>query len=378
MATLRAAGWRIEEADVAWPDDTTETAFAAVNSSASALLYGEQQAADKDLFGDNVTGLIERGRSVPGTDVVAAFRFADACARSVAQFFTEYDYLLTPTTACVSWPVEQVYPKIIENKEVGPRGHAAFTPLFNLALVPGISIPCGTGRDGLPVGLQIVAPRLHDRPLLAMAQRARDGARLVRARAMEPRHGRLRLPTDSSAPGGWASWSTRRPRYVLGRFATVRDAYSGLNGLKDVVVRTTRSGWATSCSRRLDRRGARVQVNVLASQSAAEQAEEMRREPIRPDLQLDGTALATLQDQARTRAASRQRQDMSAPTLRSSGGTRDNLRFVTIQDSSRLSMVRAIAGDEFLFGVATLFLGYRASTGIQLAVLEPGQSIVRR
>jgi aspartyl-tRNA(Asn)/glutamyl-tRNA(Gln) amidotransferase subunit A len=75
-------------------------------------------------------------------------------------------------TACVSWPVEQVYPKVIENREVGPRGHAAFTPLFNLALVPGISIRCGSGRDGLPVGLQIVAPRLHDRPLLAMAQRA--------------------------------------------------------------------------------------------------------------------------------------------------------------------------------------------------------------
>jgi aspartyl-tRNA(Asn)/glutamyl-tRNA(Gln) amidotransferase subunit A len=172
VAKLRAAGWRIEQADVAWPGDTSETAFSAVNSSASALLYGERHAADKDLFGDNISGLIERGRSVPGTDVVAAFRFADACARSVAQFFTDYDYLLTPTTACVSWPVEQVHPKIIENREVGPRGHAAFTPLFNLALVPAISIPCGTGRDGLPVGLQIVAPRLHDRPLLAMAQRA--------------------------------------------------------------------------------------------------------------------------------------------------------------------------------------------------------------
>ena len=162
VAKLRAAGWHIEEADVSWPENTTETAFTAVNAAASALLYGERHAKDKDLFGDNVAGLIERGRSVPGTDVVAAFRFADACARAVAQFFTECDYLLTPTTACVAWPVE----------EVSPRGHAAFTPLFNLALVPGISVPCGTGRDGLPVGLQIVAPRLHDRPLLAMAQRA--------------------------------------------------------------------------------------------------------------------------------------------------------------------------------------------------------------
>jgi aspartyl-tRNA(Asn)/glutamyl-tRNA(Gln) amidotransferase subunit A len=172
IATLRAAGWRIEEADVTWPENTTETAFTAVNAAASALLYGERHAQDKDLFGDNVAGLIERGRSVPGTDVVGAFRFADACARDVAQFFTEYDYLLTPTTACFAWPVEQVYPKVIENREVSPRGHAAFTPLFNLALVPGISVPCGAGRDGLPVGLQIVAPRLHDRPLLAMALRA--------------------------------------------------------------------------------------------------------------------------------------------------------------------------------------------------------------
>jgi aspartyl-tRNA(Asn)/glutamyl-tRNA(Gln) amidotransferase subunit A len=172
VARLCAAGWRIREADIAWPEGTNETAFGAVNAAASALLYGEHESRDKDLFGDNVTSLVRRGRTVAGTDVVAAFRFADACARAVAAFFTEYDYLLTPTTACVSWPVEQVHPTVIENRQVGPRGHAVFTPLFNLALAPGISVPCGAGRDGLPVGLQIVAPRLHDRPLLAMAQRA--------------------------------------------------------------------------------------------------------------------------------------------------------------------------------------------------------------
>ncbi len=72
VAKLRAAGWRIEEADVTWPDETSETAFSAVNGAASALLYGERHAADRELFGDNIAGLIERGRSVPGTDVVAA------------------------------------------------------------------------------------------------------------------------------------------------------------------------------------------------------------------------------------------------------------------------------------------------------------------
>ncbi len=172
IARLRAAGWRIEEADVAWPEGTNEAAFGAVNAAASALLYGAEHAARPDLFGDNIAGLIERGRTIAGTEVVEALRFADACARAVGDFFTGYDYLLTPTTACVSWPVEQVYPPTIEGRPAGPRGHAAFTPLFNLALAPGISVPCGSGRGGLPVGLQIVAPRLHDRPLLAMAQRA--------------------------------------------------------------------------------------------------------------------------------------------------------------------------------------------------------------
>lgn len=169
---LRGAGWRIEAADINWPEQTNEAAFGAVNAAASALLYGERERQEEGLFGDNVTALIERGRTLPGTQVVAAYRFADVCARAVASFFTKYDYLLTPTTACVSWPVEQVHPTTIENRDVGPRGHAVFTPLFNLALVPGISVPCGAGRGGLPVGLQIVAPRLHDRPLLAMAQRA--------------------------------------------------------------------------------------------------------------------------------------------------------------------------------------------------------------
>ena len=94
--------------------------------------------------------------------------FRARCGR----FFAEFDMLLTPAIAAPAWDKALQAPATINGIPVGPRGHAVFTPLFNLARVPGISVPCGSGRDGLPVGLQIVAPRLHDRPLLAMAQRA--------------------------------------------------------------------------------------------------------------------------------------------------------------------------------------------------------------
>jgi aspartyl-tRNA(Asn)/glutamyl-tRNA(Gln) amidotransferase subunit A len=172
IGRLRAAGWTIDLADIAWPEGTSETAFSPITQAAMAHLHGERFGREPDVFGDNVAAMIRNGRNVTGAEVAAATKLADKVARAVADFFTGYDYLLTPTTACVSWPVEQVFPPMIEGRKAGPRGHAVFTPLFNMALAPAISVPCGTGRDGLPVGLQIVAPRLHDRPLLEMAARA--------------------------------------------------------------------------------------------------------------------------------------------------------------------------------------------------------------
>jgi aspartyl-tRNA(Asn)/glutamyl-tRNA(Gln) amidotransferase subunit A len=52
---------------------------------------------------------------------------------------------------------------------VEPRAHASFTPFVNQAMAAAISLPCGHGRDGLPVGLQVIAARGRDRTLLDAA-----------------------------------------------------------------------------------------------------------------------------------------------------------------------------------------------------------------
>ena len=81
------------------------------------------------------------------------------------------DFAIGPTTPCCAWPIELSAPPTIDGTPVGGRGHAVFTPLFNHSRQPAISIPSGVNGEGLPIGLQIVAPRFEDARLLEVAMR---------------------------------------------------------------------------------------------------------------------------------------------------------------------------------------------------------------
>ena len=44
-----------------------------------------------------------------------------------------------------------------------------FTISVNLAGLPGMSIPCGFDREGLPIGLQLIGPAFGEEPMLRAA-----------------------------------------------------------------------------------------------------------------------------------------------------------------------------------------------------------------
>ena len=168
---LARDGYRIEWADPMWPAGAGEAALMPLQLAGLAALYGDALRRGEWDADPDIATQIEAGLRLSGAEVANALFARDALYKSLHQFFTQHDLLLTPTTPCTAWPWSQPGPREIAGQTVGPRGHAVFTPIVNHCFLPACSVPCGLDRVGLPIGLQIIGPRYADARVLALAGR---------------------------------------------------------------------------------------------------------------------------------------------------------------------------------------------------------------
>jgi aspartyl-tRNA(Asn)/glutamyl-tRNA(Gln) amidotransferase subunit A len=166
---LRIAGWAIDNADPVWPAGANEDALMPLQHTGLAGLFGAEWKRDPTSFDPDVGRQIERGLQWSGADVARAREAGLQIALTLAAFLQRFDLLICPTTPCVAWRNDRLGPETIGGVKVEPRGHAVFTPFVNHAMAAAISVPCGSGRDGLPVGLQVIAARGRDRQLIGAA-----------------------------------------------------------------------------------------------------------------------------------------------------------------------------------------------------------------
>jgi amidase len=177
-SAFEAAGVTVEPAypDLGLADDTFRT-LRAWHFQAS---MGELLAAHPDSFKQSLAENIRAGEPLTGADVARAFRQRTTLAERMRLFFESYDVLLLPTSQVPPFPADQEFPRSINGRPV-----ATYLDWMRSAYVitvtgcPAISVPAGETTDGLPVGVQMVAPFGADRRLLEIAaafERARDGA----------------------------------------------------------------------------------------------------------------------------------------------------------------------------------------------------------
>jgi amidase len=90
--------------------------------------------------------------------------------RTLARTMERHDVLVSPTVATPAPPLGHLATDVAFDVAFARiRAYAPFTPLYNAAGNPAISLPLGRSAMGLPIGVQFAAARGRDRTLLELA-----------------------------------------------------------------------------------------------------------------------------------------------------------------------------------------------------------------
>jgi aspartyl-tRNA(Asn)/glutamyl-tRNA(Gln) amidotransferase subunit A len=120
----------------------------------------------KALMSPTLRGMLETPVTI--RDYMSAQDGCRDLARQSAEFFVNYDLLVTPTVATPTFPTDRVGPEEYDALN-NVRAWSPFTGLFNLTQQPAISIPAGLTSDRLPIGMQIVGPRGGEATIMRVA-----------------------------------------------------------------------------------------------------------------------------------------------------------------------------------------------------------------
>ncbi|MGO4568850.1 amidase [Rhizobium sp. 2YAF20] len=114
--------------------------------------------------------IITEGRSFSGIDYMTATHLRSKLRGQFVELFANVDVLLTPTVSVTAFKAGTLGVDLIDGRNVDVHlGWSPFTWPINLAGLPAASVPCGFDPDGLPIGLQVIAPWGREDIVLAIA-----------------------------------------------------------------------------------------------------------------------------------------------------------------------------------------------------------------
>jgi Asp-tRNA(Asn)/Glu-tRNA(Gln) amidotransferase A subunit family amidase len=132
--------------------------YSTIFNSDGRTAFLPEYRLDKNRIADQLVGHVENRMKISRAAQLKAFDNIAAARPVVDDMLSQFDAVLTPS-------VPDEAPKGIES-----TGSAAFCQIWTVLHNPVINIPGFRGYNGLPIGLSLVAPRYHDRKLLAVTE----------------------------------------------------------------------------------------------------------------------------------------------------------------------------------------------------------------
>jgi aspartyl-tRNA(Asn)/glutamyl-tRNA(Gln) amidotransferase subunit A len=125
----------------------------------AAFTVKDLDTQQRSLLDPAIEEAARAGERLSLLDYLSAERARTELAQRIAALQTSFDLLLTPTTA-------EAAPSVAAAPS---PTRAPFTGAFSLTRQPAISVPSGRDRDGLPLGIQLVARPFDEHVVLRAA-----------------------------------------------------------------------------------------------------------------------------------------------------------------------------------------------------------------
>jgi Asp-tRNA(Asn)/Glu-tRNA(Gln) amidotransferase A subunit family amidase len=158
VSTLRNAGAVLEELELAELDRANWDAINTILASEGAAIFADLVARFPDRSSDHLKSLVATGKAHSATDYLAARAVQDKLRGAFTADMSSYDAVLT-LPAFGEAPLGLHY-----------TGDAEYCAPWTLLGVPALSLPAGFGKNGLPLGIQIVGPYRQDHRTLCVAK----------------------------------------------------------------------------------------------------------------------------------------------------------------------------------------------------------------
>ena len=168
IATLTDLGATVTRAslDFTGADDV----FSALRSVNYAQNFGQLVDDAPALVKQAIHANVAQGRALTGSDVARASALRGAIYNRTLAFFGDYDALVLPACQALPFDADLEYPESIAGVPI--ENYLAWMKaayFVSITECPATAVPVGFSTDGLPIGVQVVAPPRVDLRALSVA-----------------------------------------------------------------------------------------------------------------------------------------------------------------------------------------------------------------